>query len=195
MMPAAPRRDPAARSARPRAEAVVAVAPRPAGKEAAPAERHLRLVEPSARPRFNRHYAAVWAGIAAVAGFALALVALHVLIAQAQFRLDSLQQQASQQQAQYEKLRLSIAQLESPARIVSIAEGLLGMQQPGSVTYLPAPSARGGGASAGLSSNGPSHGSPVSGAQSPAGTGQAIVTAPSGDANWPSVKPYLSGSP
>jgi len=56
-----------------------------------------------------------------------------------QFRLDQLQQQASAQQERYEKLRLEVAELEAPARIVSAAEGPLGMRQPGSVTYLPAP--------------------------------------------------------
>ncbi len=61
-----------------------------------------------------------------------------MLIAENQFRLDNLQQQASLQQASYEKLRLEVAQLEAPARIVSVAEGKLGMRQPGSVTYLPA---------------------------------------------------------
>ena len=68
----------------------------------------------------------------------LGLVTLHVLIAENQFRLDAPQQQTATQQADYEKLRLHVAELESPARIVSVAEGRLGLQQPGSVTYLPA---------------------------------------------------------
>ena len=190
MMPAEPGRSPEGRAARQLATAT----PRPTapGRQAPSGDRHLRLVEPVRRPRFYRHHVLAWAGITVVAAFALALVMLHVLIAQAQFRLDGLQREASHQQATYEKLRLSVAQLESPARIVSIAEGELGMQQPGSVTYLPAPSAKAGGAKAGLSPNGPTVGSPVTG---PGGRGQLVTPAPSGDADWPSIKPYLSGSP
>ena len=193
MMPAEPGRGPDGRAARQLASATTG-APRPTGpsREAPSRERHLRLVEPVRRPRFNRHHVLAWAGIAVVAGFALALVMLHVLIAQAQFRLDGLQQEANQQQATYEKLRLSVAQLESPARIVSIAEGELGMQQPGSVTYLPAPSARVGSLKAGLSPNGPTVDSPVTGSGS---RSQLVTPAPAGDADWPSIKPYLSGSP
>jgi cell division protein FtsL len=109
--------------------------------------------------------------MAAVALVCLALVALHVLIAENQFRLDRLEQQAVVQQEAYEKLRLQVAQLEAPARIFSVAEGKLGMQQPGSVTYLPALPA-------------------------PLSKGQpARAASPQGDADWPMIKPFLSGSP
>ena len=100
--------------------------------------RHLRLVENQARRRAGRRRLLVILGIATAAVVCLALVALHVLIAENQFRLDRLQQQAATEQASYEKLRLQVAQLEAPARIVSQAEGQLGMVQPTSVTYLPA---------------------------------------------------------
>ncbi len=187
-MPAEPRRGPEGALRQPAGAGSPAPANGARPEPSPRAEPHLHLVVPSRRPHFNRRYMALWAGLSVVAGLALALVVLHVLIAQAQFRLDRLQQQAGQDQAQYEKLRLSVAQLESPARIVSIAEGVLGMQQPGSVTYLPAPQGAGSGASAGLSSNGPSFGSPLT-AHGP------TVTAPPGAADWPSVKPYLSGNP
>ena len=149
----------------------------------------------------------------------LALVALHVLIAENQFRLDVLQQKASTEQASYEKLRLQVAQLEAPARIVSQAEGRLGMVQPATVTYLPATTSTpattaattattASGAkgqhnsttsSRSASSSGGSGGSGGSGAGSapavtdPPTTG--AVAAPQGDSDWPTVKPYLSGSP
>ncbi len=100
--------------------------------------RHLRLVENQAKRRAGRRRLLVILGIASAAVVCLALVALHVLIAENQFRLDRLQQQAATEQASYEKLRLQVAQLEAPARIVSQAEGRLGMVQPATVTYLPA---------------------------------------------------------
>jgi cell division protein FtsL len=108
----------------------------------------------------------------------LALVTLHVLIAENQFHLDQLQQQASAQQERYEKLRLEVAELEAPARIVSAAEGPLGLRQPGSVTYLAAT---------------PTTATPTSGVAG-AGT-DAGPAAPQGDADWPLIKPYLSGTP
>ncbi|MGA3221955.1 MAG: hypothetical protein ABSE77_23305 [Acidimicrobiales bacterium] len=131
-------------------------------------------------------------------------MALHVLIAENQFRLDHLEQQAVVQQERYEKLRLQVAELEAPARIVSVAEGPLGMRQPGSVTYLPATSAPVAAGSA-TGSEVPStvltparpgddtEASPADPAPwaAPGGT----VTAPEGDADWPVIKQYLSGSP
>lgn len=151
----------------------------------------------------------VSAGIGAVAAVSMGLVALHVLIAENQFRLDNLQQQASIQQENYEKLRLNVAQLESPSRIVSVAEGKLGMQQPGSITYLPATSAPpSGGSLTGAVNAGPGarSGSSASGGSVAGGsvTGGSVlggsvlggsVSAPQGDADWPTIKPFLSGSP
>jgi hypothetical protein len=142
--------------------------------------RHLRLVREQARRRANGRRLLVSAGIALLGVFCLGLVTFHVLIAENQFTLDRLTQTASNEQASYERLRLQVAQLEAPARIVSEAEGKLDLVQPGSVTYLPATSTQatkgGGGATVG---------------SAPAGS----VTAPQGDADWPSIKPYLSGSP
>jgi cell division protein FtsL len=165
--------------------------------------RHLWLVENQARRRAGRRRLLVMLGITSVAVVCLALVALHVLIAENQFRLDNLQQQAAAEQASYEKLRLQVAQLEAPARIVSQAEGRLGMVQPASVTYLPAATSattkttakevktgdagrRGGDATTGART-------PSSAVTDPPTTG--TVTAPQGDSDWPTVKPYLSGSP
>jgi cell division protein FtsL len=158
--------------------------PRLAPREGQNGERHLYLVRQQARRRANRRHLLVSAGIGAVAIVSMGLVGLHVLIAENQFRLDNLEQQANTQQASYEKLRLSVAQLESPARIVSVAEGELGMQQPGSVTYLPATSTPAGNGS--YANTGPTSGESVTG---------GTVSAPEGDADWPSIKPYLSGSP
>lgn len=160
----------------------------------------LRLVERPARRRKTRPRHRLVPGVIALASaVSLGLVALHVLIAENQFTLDNLQQEASAQQQDYEHLRLDIAQLESPARVVSVAEDQLGMQQPASVTYLPAvPSGAGTGRSS-ASSGVDGQGVLSSGGGTAAGTagagGEGTVRAPQGDANWPSIKPYLSGSP
>jgi cell division protein FtsL len=161
--------------------------------------RHLQLVQNQARRRAGRRRLLVVLTIVCVAVVGLALVGLHVLIAENQFKLDNLQQQAATEQASYEKLRLQVAELEAPARIVSQAEGRLGMVQPASVTYLPALTA--------ASTKSPKSAqarnvvgkkasdahSPTSVVSDPPTTG--TVTAPQGDSDWPTVKPYLSGSP
>ena len=173
--------------------------------------RHLRLVDREARRRTNRRHLIVSAAIAGIAVVFLALVALHVLIAENQFRLDQLQQQASVQQERYEKLRLEVAELEAPARIVSVAEGPLGMRQPGSVTYLPAPRTSAVGAARcrraqdGDGAPGPvphyrpaRRRLPAHGSGRPAPAGGSVRhcrRAPQGDADWPLIKQYLSGSP
>ena len=142
--------------------------------------RHLRLVREQARRRANGRRLLVSAGIALLGVFCLGLVTLHVLIAENQFTLDRLTQTAATEQASYEKLRLQVAQLEAPARIVEDAEGKLSLGQPGSVIYLPATNPR--------ATNG--------GGTAQAGSGSAgSVAAPQGDADWPSIKRYLSGSP
>jgi cell division protein FtsL len=167
----------------------------PARHDGQERRRHLHLVSQQARRRANRRHLLISVAIAGLAVVCLSLVAVHVLMAENQFTLDHLQQQATAQQERYEKLRLNVAELESPSRIVSVAEGKLGMQQPGSVTYLPATSgssARGGtrpkGVAGGTASNA---GSRLSGGSGPGAT----VAAPQGDADWPDIKQYLSGSP
>jgi cell division protein FtsL len=117
--------------------------------------------------------------IAIALAVAFALVYLHVILAQRQFRLDKLDAEVQQQQITYQKLRLTVAELGSPQHIVSTAEGKLGMLPAGRVSYLsPATTIPGA--------------SPVSPLGSPGGSsGQA----PAGDADWPRVKSQLAGSP
>ena len=174
--------------------------PGPALPDPERSRRHLHLVDREARRRTNRRHLVVSTAIAGIAVVFLALVALHVLIAENQFRLDNLQQQTNLQQERYEKLRLEVAQLEAPARIVSVAEGKLGMRQPGSVTYLQATATSAAGAQDGdaIPVPVPTTVPPVAGTGSQAAAGPAsvgAVAAPQGDADWPLIKQYLSGSP
>jgi cell division protein FtsL len=91
----------------------------------------------------------------------------HVLLVQSQFRLDRLKDAAATQQQRYEHLRLEVARLSAPERIVATAAERLGMVVPPEVAYLPAPS---------LSAADPSSASSLAG-------------------NWSEVKPYLAARP
>lgn len=147
--------------------------------------RHLHVAEAPARTPAQRRRlvrALFLGGTSLMVAIAFALVYLHVVLAQRQFRLDGLNSQVQQEQVSYEKLRLQVAELNSPQHIISTAEGQLGMVQPAKVTYLD-PSASGSlaaGSAPSLAATDPS---------SPS------TRAPSGDADWPLIKQQLAGSP
>ena len=90
---------------------------------------------PRARRRRRRLIAAL-GFVAAVAGV-FALVLVHVQLTTNQLRLVHLQQEADNQQLRHIKLRLEVAKLESPARVVATAQQL-GMVSPLTITYLTA---------------------------------------------------------
>jgi cell division protein FtsL len=136
----------------------------------------LRVVRPSeTSPRIRRRRArlAICSLFALVAAGLFGLVALHVVLTQNQFRLDNLRSQATTEEAKYQRLRLEVAQLESPQRIVAEAQQRLGMVQPPTVTYLtpvnPAPAA--------------------ADSSTPPGPALAAGTDPTG---WTEVKPKLA---
>jgi cell division protein FtsL len=96
----------------------------------------VRAGELSAAARRRRtHLVACVGGAIVVAGL-FALVAFHVVVTQAQFRLDKMDARAANEQARYQRLRLQVAELESPDRIVAAAQERLGMVPPPGVTYL-----------------------------------------------------------
>jgi len=70
--------------------------------------------------------------LGALAGTAIA----HAMIAAGQQRIDTLQRQVTQTLVEQQNLQLARAELESPARVLSIAEHQLGMVAPGSIWYL-----------------------------------------------------------
>ena len=122
----APTRAPSARSTQPRRAPDRTTRPQ------------LRVVPPgtltaAGRRRRTRRFAIVMSAIVVAAVFGV--VAAHVVLTQRQFRLEKLEQQATTAQAQYERLRLEVAQLESPARVVAAAQQL-GMVPPATITYL-----------------------------------------------------------
>jgi hypothetical protein len=109
-------------------------------------------------------------------------VYLHVVLAQRQVALNRLTAHVAAESTTYQNLRLQVAQLNSPAHIISTAEGQLGMRQPASVTYLTPVHTVGGG----TPSTTPRPGTTAD----PNGS-----IAPAGDANWPQIKSQLAGTP
>ena len=114
-------------------------AAQPAGR-GRPAPRRLEVVGPRQagkdidRARLRRLVACSLAVL--VVACLLGLVVSHVVLAQGQFRLDKVHQQAAAEQARYERLRLQVAELEAPSRVVAVAQERLGMVPPPGVTYL-----------------------------------------------------------
>jgi cell division protein FtsL len=163
-----------------RLAAPVRTGARPAPRHAPqpqPARRpDLRVVrEPAGRQGRAKVIGLVATGLVFAGLFALAIV--HTLLVQHQLQLDTLQHQVDDARQEYQKLRLQVAVLESPQRIVDTAESRLGMVPSGDVVYL----------------------TPSQPQASP-----RTAASPDGDragggggpgSTWAAVKPYLEGAP
>ncbi|TMK89624.1 MAG: hypothetical protein E6G57_00395 [Actinobacteria bacterium] len=107
--------------------------------EPTPAERrHLRVVPPnyvSVRIRQRRARLLVALAGAAIAAALFGVVAFHVVLTQNQLDLQHLRIQADAASVKQQQLRLQVAQLESPERVVDDAQKL-GMVPPATVRYL-----------------------------------------------------------
>lgn len=144
-------------------------------------ERRLRLVRvgelsPRARRRRNR-LVAFGVSVLLCAGL-FGVVAFHVVLTQGQLELDQLHDTADAQQALYDRNRLLVAELESPERIVKVAQERLGMVPPPDVTYLSPTGIK---------------------VDVPGSKATAARTAKAGDddstaTSWPAVKAHLAGS-
>ncbi|HEV3351615.1 MAG TPA: hypothetical protein VG076_01760 [Acidimicrobiales bacterium] len=111
-------------------------APRP---EATPSARpDLRVVPSdyvSARTRRKRARLVVVLSGIAIAAALFGVVAFHVVLTQNQLDLQHLRAQADAASIRQQQLRLQVAQLESPERVVAAAQAL-GMVPPATVRYL-----------------------------------------------------------
>ena len=70
------------------------------------------------------------------------LAVFHTVLVQGQAQLDRLDARVASQEATAQELRLGVAELEAPSRIVAEAQDRLGMVSPAAITYLmpsPAP--------------------------------------------------------
>ena len=104
-------------------------APRPRRR---PAE-----LRPVGRPGARRSPAVpvlVGAGIVIAALFALAV--MHALLIGGQLRLDGMQREVASETEEIRRLRLQVAELEAPHRVLAVARDRLGMVQPAEVGYL-----------------------------------------------------------
>lgn len=150
---------------------------RRAGEPGAPSKPDLRLVKGGGAPRLERlSPRARLVSLVAMVGIVLfAVVAFHVVLSQGQFQLEKLEAKADDEQDRYSRLRLQVAELESPARITTEARDRLGMVPPKNVTPV-APKA------------GDMPNAPVS----HSGTASPPTTRDIGD--WGSVKPHLAST-
>src|SRR5262245_58984716 len=141
----------------------------------------LRVIrESNRRPRY-----ALWTVIALGAIFALffALVMFHTVLLKNQRRLDQLDAQVRNEQASYQQLRLQVAQLQSPERILDVATSKLGLVPSNGTTYL-TPS----GADAAAARQAQAEKATDDGTTSLTANGQGASS------GWPEVKPYLGGT-
>jgi cell division protein FtsL len=136
--------------------------------------RHLRVVPPDRGRRLafglSPRTGVVLTVLLFVALFGVAVS--HTLLIESQIELDALDQQVAAEQARYEALRVDVAELESPDRIMAEAREALGMVSPDDVVWLtpdePAPAATAAGSEA---------------------------EAETPDTSWADVKPYLEPAP
>ena len=110
------------------------------------------------------------------------LVVFHTVLLKNQQRLDQLDRDVRDAQAQYQQLRLQVAELEAPQRIIDVATTKLGMVPPDGTTYLTPAAGDGAGPSAGA-------------VQGEASTDDTADTPDSASSEWPQVKPYLGAAP
>ena len=127
-------------STAPRGVAVAAERRRAPEAPARPAARpSLRLVDDRRLQVASRRRSArallVVTGLLVIASL-FGVVVFHAVLVSGQGRLDGLQQQVAEEQSRYQALRLEVAELEAPGRIVEVAQGRLGMVSPSEIRYL-----------------------------------------------------------
>jgi cell division protein FtsB len=120
----------------PAREAGLGGAPAPDPRPARAPLRVLPTEHLERRARRRRARLTLTVAASLVAGSLLGVVAINVMIAQDQLRLDRLDAQRNAALAQRGQLQLQLAQLQAPARIVAQAEQRLGMVVPPKLTYV-----------------------------------------------------------
>lgn len=96
---------------------------------------HLRVVAPAGqiRRRVTPATGVVLTALVFVVLFAIAIA--NTVLVQGQIHLDGLDDQLTSEQARYQDLRKSVAEMESPERVVAAAKEL-GMVAPDDLVYL-----------------------------------------------------------
>lgn len=141
----------------------------------------LRLVRPSNRLkiRLTPRAGVTLTVLLFVALFGVAIS--HALLIESQSRLDQLDQEVAEEQARYEELRLDVAQLESPDRILAEAAEQ-GLVPPDEVVWLTPDQAAAAGETGGEAEG-----------EQAAGDGSAEDS--DAETTWEDLKPYLGSAP
>ena len=101
----------------------------------APKKRPQLEVVPERRRRLRTGPTVLLGGLLAFA-IAFLLVVAQAMLVQGQQQLDDLGTRVAEADRRQQELRLQVAELESPSRIVAVATTDLGMVPPEGVTYL-----------------------------------------------------------
>lgn len=111
--------------------------PRPVPRAVPAPARRLEIV-PDARVLRTRRLARLFTAIAGLAAcFGLfGVVGVHVMLAQGQADVQRLQSQVQEQEDRQQRLRMDVATLEAPTRVVATAKNELGMVAPPTVVSL-----------------------------------------------------------
>jgi cell division protein FtsL len=133
-----------------------------------------------------------------------ALAAFQAVLVSSQQRLDELERQVAVEQDRYQDLRVEVARLEAPERIMNTALYQLGMVPSGQATYVVPSDAIAAEVEALRAEAEADAAAQVAGAEPAAGVtagdvndvanAEAVPAEPSA-ASWPEVKPYLEPSP
>lgn len=162
-----------------RAPAHLAPAPSARRPPAARPRPPLRLVDDRRLQlaiRRRRARRLVTAAVVLATASLLALASAHAVLVSRQVRVDQLEQEVADAQARHQSLRLEVARLGAPERIVSAATERLGMVPPETVTYLPSPA-------------------PPAAATAASGTEADDPSSVRSPAPWGVVKPHLGSRP
>lgn len=96
--------------------------------------RHLKVVHASGRRRSAALPVVMCAGVVIV--FMFAVAAMHAMLIDGQIQLDEMRDEVASETATVERLRLEVAELEAPERILAVAKDRLGMQEPTDIGYV-----------------------------------------------------------
>lgn len=96
---------------------------------------HLHVIDDATRRRERRYRrtAVLFSSVSVIA--LLAAVVFHVQVAQTQFRVERIESETALEKQRYKDLRLQMAELTSPEKILAEAENR-GLVLPGQVTYV-----------------------------------------------------------
>lgn len=108
--------------------------PAPAERPRRRGGRHLKALPAQRHRRSTAVPVLVGAGVVISCLFAVAV--MHALLIGGQIRLDEMQQDVASETEAVERLRLQVAELEAPDRILDVAQERLGMQEPAEIGYV-----------------------------------------------------------